>query len=165
MTEKMWNELFPHRYNLNKLNKKIPATDFYSFKALVKASEKFPAYLNEGDETTQKRELCAFLANMCQETSAGWDEAPGGFSKWAFYYIEEQGCENGCPHYTDATKINYPPVAGKSYHGRGRHKSVGTITTANSVRLILEIKILCCIIPNWCRKNRKLLLALLFGFG
>jgi hypothetical protein len=48
---------------------------------LVEAAKHFPDFLN-GDADTQKRELAAFLANIAQETSGGWAEAPGGYFKW-----------------------------------------------------------------------------------
>ena len=123
ITEKQWNELFPHRNDgsatnigLNKTKRKV---DFYSYSAFVTAALRFPLFLNEGNTLTQKRELCALLANMAFETGGGWDAAPGGYYRWGFYFKEERGCEKGCPVYTDPSKINYLPVAGQSYHGRG----------------------------------------------
>ena len=123
LNEKKWNELFPNRFNVSSfpdsLHTKKPRTDFYSFKAFLRAAKMFPKFISEGDVTTQKRELAAFLANMSHETSGGWDEAPGSYYHWGLYYIEEKGCEKGCPSYSDTTKKKYLPVAGKSYHGRG----------------------------------------------
>lgn len=114
LNEKKWNELFPHRYNLDKTK-----VDFYSFKAFEAAAKHFPLFLAEGNKTTQKRELAAFLANIAMETSGGWDDAPGGYFKWGLYFLEEKGCENGCLQYADTVRKKYVSVAGKSYHGRG----------------------------------------------
>lgn len=118
-----WNELFPNRYGVSTYKdpnrKAVPKQDFYSYDAFCEAARHFPAFLNEGDETARKRELCAFLANAAQETSGGWDEAPGGYFKWGLYFKEEQTHANGNNLYTDTSKKNWLPVAGKSYHGRG----------------------------------------------
>lgn len=112
-----WNELFPNRHGLVIRNSKKIATDFYSFKAFVTAAGHFPNFLS-GDVVTQKRELAAFLANIAQETSGGWAEAPGGYFKWGLYFVKE--VEDSTKNkYIDLTKKNYPPVAGKSYLGRG----------------------------------------------
>jgi hypothetical protein len=116
LNAKKWNELFPNRYNLRSKEKK---PDFYSFKCFEEALKHFPLFLNEGDEVLKKRELAAFLANIAMETSAGWEEAPGGYFKWGLYYLEENGCGNGCAQYSDTVRKKYLPVAGKSYHGRG----------------------------------------------
>lgn len=112
-----WNELFPNRHGCNVKNKKKKSSDFYSFKAFITAAKIFPHFL-AGDAVTQKRELAAFLANIAQETSGGWEEAPGGYFKWGLCYIEENqtGSINA---YADASKKNYPPVIGKYYFGRG----------------------------------------------
>ncbi len=122
LTEKKWNELFPNRFDISTYgdqSKKKKKTDFYSFSAFLKAAESFPQFLSGDDPVIQKRELCAFLANIAYETGGGWDDAPGGYYKWGLYYTQELKCENGCPQYSDTTKKKYPPVAGQSYHGRG----------------------------------------------
>ncbi|SFH95123.1 chitinase [Halpernia frigidisoli] len=111
LNEKNWNELFPNRSDLKN------SKDFYSFKSFVKASKYFPEFLSDNDEI-KKRELAAFLANIAQETSGGWPEAPGGYFKWGLYFVDEQqtGLQND---YADFSKLNYPPVDGKKYFGRG----------------------------------------------
>lgn len=114
LNESKWNELFPNRYQFNKKKNK---PDFYSFKTFVAASRLFPEFLS-GDLTTQKRELAAFLANIAQETSGGWAEAPGGYFKWGLYFLEEKQ-DSSINIYADFSKKNYPAVAGKSYMGRG----------------------------------------------
>jgi len=123
LNAKKWDELFPHRYRMSMVNKKgnkqPGKLDLYSFKAFLRAAEMFPQFLQEGDGDAQKRELSAFLANVAHETGGGWDEAPGGYLRWGLYYLEERGCENGCAGYSDTLKRKYPPINGKSYHGRG----------------------------------------------
>jgi len=112
-----WNELFPNRYGRVSKNSTKNTTDFYSFKAFVTAAGVFPDFL-KGDPLTQKRELAAFLANIAQETTGGWNEAPGGYFKWGLCFVEEK--QEGEIHtYADFSKKNYPPVAGKAYYGRG----------------------------------------------
>ncbi len=77
-------------------------SDFYSFAAFKEATKHFPRFLNEGNEATRRRELAAFLAHLTQET--------GGFR-----YLEQITITRS---YSVANK-EYPPVAGKDYHGRG----------------------------------------------
>ena len=122
LNEKKWNELFPNRFDISSYNDpshQKKKKDFYSFKAFLAATDSFPQFLSWGDTILQKRELCAFLANIAYETGGGWDDAPGGYYKWGLYFTEEKNCEKGCPHYSDSSKIKYLPVADQSYHGRG----------------------------------------------
>lgn len=114
LNESKWNALFPNRHGLHKgaVNHK---QDFYSFNSFLQAAKLFPAFLSEGDDSTQRRELAAFLANIAQETSGGWADAPGGYFKWGLYYLEE----NQKSDYADTVNKNYAPVPGKSYFGRG----------------------------------------------
>lgn len=113
---KTWNSLFPNRNNIQ--GKGSSHRDFYSYQAFIKAAAHFPTFLNEGTQEDQKRELAAFLANIAQETSGGWDHAPGGYYHWGLYFIEENNKGNG-NNYSDVSKVNYPPVAGQAYYGRG----------------------------------------------
>ena len=115
LDEAKWNELFPHRANLDK---KAGAGDFYSYKAFLEAAKLFPNFMAEGDAHTQKRELAAFFANISLETANIWTDSAGVYLKWALYYIEEQGSGHK-DHYADKTNEEYPPVAGKYYYGRG----------------------------------------------
>ena len=84
LNEVKWNKLFPNRHGFKLLKGKKNTADFYSFKAFVTAAKVFPEFL-AGDVITQKQELSAFLANIAQETSGGWTEAPGGYFKWGLY--------------------------------------------------------------------------------
>lgn len=117
LNEAKWNELFPNRHGRVSNKSKKNTTDFYSFKAFVTAAGVFPDFL-KGDPLTRKRELAAFLANIAQETTGGWNEAPGGYFKWGLYFVEEKQ-EGIINTYSDFSKKNYPPVAGKAYFGRG----------------------------------------------
>jgi hypothetical protein len=113
-----WNDLFPNRYGIGLKDSINKNTDFYSFKAFVLAAKIFPLFLSDGDDSSQKRELAAFLANIAQETSGGWENAPGGYFKWGLYFLEER--EVGFQYaYNDTSKKNYPGIEGKYYFGRG----------------------------------------------
>lgn len=118
LSEKMWNDLFPHRYGIGLKDSINRNPDFYSFKTFVSAAKIFPLFLSEGNEILQKRELAAFLANIAQETSGGWQTAPGGYFKWGLYFLEENspGKNN---FYNDTSKKNYPGIEDKYYFGRG----------------------------------------------
>ena len=118
LTEKKWNELFPHRYGIGIKDSINQNPDFYSFKIFVQAAKLFPAFLAEGDDSTRKRELAAFLANIAQETSGGWEDAPGGYFKWGLYFLEERNNGNSYV-YNDTAKKSYPGIDGKYYFGRG----------------------------------------------
>ncbi len=80
----------------------------------------YGVFAKEGNDTVRKRELAAFLANIAQETTGGWDTAPGGRYSWGLYFREEQGYEGtNNIGYRDENNLIYPPAPGKSYHGRG----------------------------------------------
>lgn len=81
----------------------------------------YGSFTNEGDFDTRRQEIAAFLANISQETTGGWDTAPGGRYAWGLHFREEVGFENcpTCISYRDEGNVNYPPAPGKSYHGRG----------------------------------------------
>lgn len=118
INEKTWNALFPHRFGIGLKDSLNHNPDFYSFKSFVKAAKIFPLFLGEGNSTQQKRELAAFLANIAQETSGGWAEAPGGYNRWGLYFLEEnlEGQKN---NYIDSSKKKFPSSPGKKYFGRG----------------------------------------------
>lgn len=122
LNARMWDRLFPNRYGKADLEPREADSnkeDFYSFPAFVAAAKKFPAFLGEGSPAVRRRELAAFLAHIAQETSGGWDQAPGGYVKWGLYFKQERGCKQGCPQYSIWSNTQYPPVSGVSYHGRG----------------------------------------------
>src|ERR1700712_1561637 len=67
LDKKTWNLLFPNRYGVKLKDSINHNPDFYSYTAFVNAAKLFPDFLNEGTPELQKRELCAFLANIAQE--------------------------------------------------------------------------------------------------
>jgi hypothetical protein len=113
-----WNQLFPHRYGIGLKDTINHNKDFYSYASFIKAANYFPDFISEGDDTIQKRELAAFLANIAQETSGGWKDAPGGYFKWGLYFLQEGQVTNP-DYYSDTSKKAFPPVPGKQYFGRG----------------------------------------------
>lgn len=118
LNEEKWNELFPNRYGIGLKDSINNNPDFYSFKSFIEAAKIFPSFVSEGDETVQKKELAAFLANIAQETSGGWETAPGGYFKWGLYFSEENN-PGRLNTYNDTSKKKYPGVEGKYYYGRG----------------------------------------------
>lgn len=79
----------------------------------------FGSFIKEGSDLKRKHELAAFLANISHETGGGMPTSPGGPFAWGLYWNEEISYINTTTvNYVEAND-NYPPVAGKSYHGRG----------------------------------------------
>ncbi len=81
----------------------------------------YAKFCSEGTLTIRQRELAAFFANISHETTGmGEDDAT---KTWGLYWIEEVAWQtnpnNTTLGYVDASNTVYPPVAGKSYHGRG----------------------------------------------
>jgi hypothetical protein len=81
----------------------------------------FADFINRADQTDNKRELAAFLANVTKETTGGWYPSGttpelGNHNRWGLYFTEEQGSPGNYISYTDP---NYPPTSGQSYKGRG----------------------------------------------
>jgi len=48
--------------------------------------EEFSVFMSEGDDIVKRLELAAILANWAQETTGGWDTAPGGYTSWGFMF-------------------------------------------------------------------------------
>ena len=95
-------------------------TDWILSKPVVTQIVDFGSFLSEGSEKDKQRELAAFLANIAHETGGGWETAPGGMLAWGLYFNEETSyIGTDLIGYVSATDKVYPPVAGKSYHGRG----------------------------------------------
>ncbi|MEI8074464.1 MAG: chitinase [Bacteroidota bacterium] len=120
---KKWDSVFPNRFHISKYPdssfKGVIKNDFYSFDAFVAAAKLFPIFLGDGNDSIQRRELAAFLANISHETSGGWEDAPGGMYQWGLYFIQEKGFPNQQFNYADTSKKKWMPVIGNSYHGRG----------------------------------------------
>ncbi|MCG7407530.1 chitinase [Paenibacillus sp. ACRRX] len=116
-------------YRLDKASKKetlvYQSADFKApknvNKPLINRIVDFGTFVKEGAENNRKRELAAFLANIAHETGGGWATAPGGELRWALFFNEELNYVNGTGGigYVDQDHPDYPPVPGKSYHGRG----------------------------------------------
>ncbi len=88
--------------------------------AIVKQEVDYADFIRSGSLEVRKRELAAFLANISHETTGGWSTAPGGAYSWGLHFREEVGYDsNSTTGYRDENNKDYPPVAGKSYHGRG----------------------------------------------
>ena len=88
-------------------------------KPIVRQTIDYAMFVSEGNATTRKRELAAFLSNIAQETTGGWDTAPGGRYSWGLYFREEQGYEGTTRIGYRVPHSLYPPAPVKSYHGRG----------------------------------------------
>ncbi len=108
LTHQQYERLFPHHNPL------------YTYEALIKAAESFPAFAGEGSRETRLRELAAFFAHAAHETTSGWSGAKGGPYVWGLIYVDEQACKDGhCTQYNTGGTSPYKPVPGKSYYGRG----------------------------------------------
>ncbi|WP_051775499.1 glycoside hydrolase family 19 protein [Paenibacillus tyrfis] len=86
---------------------------------IVSKTVDFGSFLKEGSAVNRKREMAAFLANIAHETGGGWATAPGGELRWGLFWNEEVDYINSTNIGYVQTHADYPPVAGKSYHGRG----------------------------------------------
>ncbi|OWZ13536.1 Chitinase [Phytophthora megakarya] len=81
------------------------AVDLYNFDGLVSAADKYTAFANSGDDTSDKRELAAFLAQTSHESDS-------------FKAAQEYGWEDKpLTEYCNTTF--YPCAEGQRYHGRG----------------------------------------------
>lgn len=79
----------------------------------------FGTFIKEGSAVNRKRELAAFLANIAHETGGGWATAPGGELSWGLFWNEEVAYINSTNTGYIQSHAEFPPVPGKSYHGRG----------------------------------------------
>jgi predicted chitinase len=90
LTEGQFNQMFPDR------------DAFYTYAGLIAAADTFPAFVNEGDLDTRKREVAALLANVAHETGR-------------LVHIHELSP----PSIYCMADEDYPCVPGQDYHGRG----------------------------------------------
>ncbi|RFU84370.1 chitinase [Streptomyces triticagri] len=93
VSEAQFNEMFPNR------------NSFYTYSGLTDALSAYPEFATTGDETTQKREAAAFLANVSHET--------GGL----VHIVEEN--QDNYPHYCDDSQPYGCPAGNDAYYGRG----------------------------------------------
>jgi len=91
-------------------------------KPVIKTVVDYGSFINSVIDNDNRRELAGLLANMAHETGAGWEGAPGGEERWGFFFNEEVSVVTGGGYtdsYTSHESVEYPPVPGQSYHGRG----------------------------------------------
>jgi hypothetical protein len=87
---------------------------------IVSQSVDFGAFLQEGSELQRKHELAAFLANIAHETGENVPPSPNEpRSAWGLFWNEEISYINTSGVHYSEPHDDFPPVAGKSYHGRG----------------------------------------------
>ncbi|MCP4520772.1 MAG: T9SS type A sorting domain-containing protein [Cytophagales bacterium] len=97
-------------------------------------TQDYSTFCNTGNIYNDKRELAAFLANITKETTGGWtDPDPslsasnqpiGSHGSWGLHWLRELGPggnaslkSSNC--YTSGSTLDYKPVSGKCYYGRG----------------------------------------------
>ncbi|OWZ23043.1 Chitinase [Phytophthora megakarya] len=81
------------------------AVELYNFNGLVNAANKYTEFANTGNDTNDKRELAAFLAQTAHESDnfkAAEEYARNTYTVWQY-------CDN----------TTYPCAPGRRYHGRG----------------------------------------------
>lgn len=85
----------------------------------------FADFVNRSNDTNNRRELAAFLANISKETTGGWQLPVGGgsfgdYALWGLYFVHEVGytASNSAGAYSQA-HAEYPPNPAKGYYGRG----------------------------------------------
>lgn len=99
----------------------------------------YKQFLNEGTVKQQAQEFLVFWAKASRETSGSWEGAPSPWIqpyqdragvrtqvwKGGLYWVEEVGYASNADGtspalgYIDAGSTDFPPVKGRSYHGRG----------------------------------------------
>ncbi|NCC23816.1 MAG: hypothetical protein EOM25_01255 [Deltaproteobacteria bacterium] len=125
ITQADFKALFPHA---NERPSSIPGADrnLYSYANMMAGfdlSHEFSVFLNSGNETINRLELAAILANWAQETTGGWDTAPDGYAKWGLCFQEEDGARGSVDHcYFDSGnkyQPTYQPSGDTCFFGRG----------------------------------------------
>lgn len=93
---------------------------FYTYEGFLEAAETFPRFGTTGDDTTRRREVAAFLAQIAHETTGGWDTAPDGRYAWGLCWITEGATvdASALPDYC-AASAEWPCAPGRKYFGRG----------------------------------------------
>lgn len=97
-------------------------TPFWEAQAVAEESIEvdFEHFLNRSNQTNNKRELAAFLANISKETNGGWQTIGSGSSgdraTWGLYFVHET---NTSSKYADGTSTEFPPNWSQYYYGRG----------------------------------------------
>ena len=112
LSEADFNELFPHA---NERPSSISDADpnLYSYNNMkngLDLKEEFSVFMSEGDDIVKRLELAAILANWAQETTGGWDTAPGGYTSWGLCFHEEDGARSSLEHCYFNRNNNYQPT-------------------------------------------------------
>ena len=84
ITKADFDNLFPHRNKDGNAEFKL-----YEYENFLAAAQEYPLFAHEGSEEVRRREVAAFLANIAQETTGGWETAPGGRYAWGLYFLQE----------------------------------------------------------------------------
>ncbi|KNC77249.1 hypothetical protein SARC_10289 [Sphaeroforma arctica JP610] len=114
LTQTQFDEMFNLRQASGSCQDGIDKLTYENLLAAV--DQYYPAFANEGSDEAKLREIAAFLGQISQEITGWWAGQQYG---WGLCFISEVGCENGCSQYSDFSNTQYPPTAGRSYHGRG----------------------------------------------
>ncbi|KAG7397681.1 Chitinase 1 [Phytophthora boehmeriae] len=97
---------FARFFNQDQFHAMFPdAVPLYNFDGLVNAANKYTKFANTGNETNDRRELAAFLAqtaHQCDNFKAAEEYARNTYTVWQY-------CDNS----------TYPCAPGRRYHGRG----------------------------------------------
>ncbi|POM73752.1 Putative Chitinase [Phytophthora palmivora] len=100
------NSSFARFFDQDRFHDMFPdAVELYNFNGLVNAANKYTAFANTGNDTNDKRELAAFLAQTAHESDnfkAAEEYARNTYTVWQY-------CDN----------TTYPCAPGRRYHGRG----------------------------------------------
>jgi len=100
------NASFARFFDQERFREVFPdAIELYNFNGLVNAANKYTEFANTGNDTNDKRELAAFLAQTSHESDnfkAAEEYARNTYTVWQY-------CDNS----------TYPCAPGRRYHGRG----------------------------------------------
>ncbi|GLT54417.1 hypothetical protein SLA2020_276170 [Shorea laevis] len=109
ISSSLFDQLLKHRND-----GRCKSNGFYTYNAFIAAARSFGAFGTNGDVTTRKREVAAFLAQTSHETTGGWANAPDGPYAWGYCFVSENNKADYC-----SPSRQYPCAAGKKYYGRG----------------------------------------------
>nr|AUN87486.1 chitinase [Camellia fraterna] len=112
ISSSMFDVMFPNRNYFQCLSQ-----DFYTYDAFITAAKSFPTFATTGDTDTRKRELAAFFGQTSQETTGGWEGAPGGLFLWGYCFVKEQ--QPASDYCDQGSQTQWPCAPGKRYYGRG----------------------------------------------
>ena len=109
--------------------------DLYDYTSFLRAAAKYPKFCGEGncpsftDSQSCARELTTLFAHLSQETGYNSDASNIALHQQALYHLFEMRCADlegvskndpSCDYKsTQYAAVNWPPVDGKQYFGRG----------------------------------------------